>query len=293
MVKKEAFIFSDFECEEPSRECGFQLMKMEDVFSIKSTTNKNPFKSHRIDFFTLLLLMEGEMTHEVDFVAYKMLAGDGLFVSKEQIHKFDESPGYKGYILIFSEEFLIRHLSLSAFSKISFLSNYHLNPSLFKTFDDISVFMNALKRELSFELGTIRDDIVASMLTVFLLKAQLYTSHALKSYYGDYGQFAKFQNLVAAKYMESRSARYYATRLFLPYKQLNKLSRIFTEMTAKEYINNYIILEAKRSLAATNTPVKEIAYSCGFKEATNFIKFFKRITGDTPMQFRKMRFGSS
>ena len=75
----------------------------------------------------------------------------------------------------------------------------------------------------------------------------------------------------------------------IPYKQLNKLSRAFSKKTAKEYINNYIILEAKRNLVATNAPVKEIAYKCGFKEATNFIKFFKRITGDTPVKFREMR----
>ncbi|MEM8509555.1 MAG: helix-turn-helix domain-containing protein [Bacteroidota bacterium] len=292
-MEKEVFIDSQFECNDPKKECSFQLLKMEDVFSFNASAHKNPFKSHRINFFTILLLTEGEMTHEVDFISYKMVQGDCLFISKEQIHKFDDSPTYKGYILIFSEDFMLKHLSLSAFSKISFLSNYLLNPSLFKDFGDIDVFISALKRELSFELGIIKDDIVASMLTVFLLKAQLHTSHALKSYYGDYGQFSKFQELVASKYMESRSARHYAALLNVPYKQLNKLSKVFTEKTAKEYINNYIILEAKRNLVASTIPVKEIAYACGFKEATNFIKFFKRITGDTPMKFRKMRFGHS
>nr|WP_297916350.1 helix-turn-helix domain-containing protein [uncultured Allomuricauda sp.] len=289
-MKENTFIHSQFECDKHGRDFGYRLLKMEDVFSFEtSSTSKDPFKSHRIDFFTLLLLMEGEMTHEVDFIAYKMMAGDCLFISKEQIHKFDKTSSYKGYILIFTEEFLLKHLSLSAFSKISFLSNYHLNPSLFKTFGDMEIFVNALQRELSFNLGVIREDIVASMLTVFLLKAQLRTSHALKSYYGDYGQFVKFQNLVSTKYKYTRSAKYYANLLNIPYKQLNKLSRAFSKKTAKEYINNYIILEAKRNLVATNAPVKEIAYKCGFKEATNFIKFFKRITGDTPVRFREMR----
>ncbi|MEM9361419.1 MAG: helix-turn-helix domain-containing protein [Bacteroidota bacterium] len=292
-MKKDKFLHEQFECDELTTDFGYQLFKMEDVFSSSTSSNKDPFRSHRINFFTLLLLVEGEMTHEVDFVAYKMLAGDCLFISKEQIHKFDKSPTYKGYCLIFTEEFLLKHLSLSAFSKISFLSNYHLNPSLFKTFGDIDIFISALQRELSFDLGVVKEDIVASMLTVFLLKAQLRTSHALKSYYGDYGQFAKFQNLVTANYKDTRSAKYYATLLNIPYKQLNKLSRGFTRKTAKEYINNYIMLEAKRSLVATNMSVKEIAYECGFNEVTNFVKFFKRISGETPIRFREVWFGNT
>ncbi|MEL6916613.1 MAG: helix-turn-helix domain-containing protein [Bacteroidota bacterium] len=289
MMEKDDLVHDQFKCDEPKKDFGFQLLKLEDVFSFKSSSNRNPFKSHRINFFTLLLMTEGEMTHEVDFIKYNMVKGDCLFISKEQIHKFDKSPTYKGYVLIFTEEFMLQHFSLSAFSKIGFLSNYLLNPSLFKDFGDMDIFISALKRELSLELGMVKDDIVASMLTVFLLKAQLHTSHALKSYYGDYGRFAEFQKLVASKYKDTRLVKNYAAFLNIPFKQLNKLSRIFTEKTAKEYINNYIVLEAKRRLAATNAPIKQIAYDCGFNEATNFLKFFKKITGSTPGEFRQIR----
>ena len=121
---------TSFESVGYKKEFGFQLLKMEDVFSFKPSTKKNPFKPHRINFFALLLLTEGEMTHEVDFVEYKMTKGDCLFISKGQIHKFDKSPTYKGHGIIFTEEFMLHHFSLSAFSKISFLFNYHLNPYL-------------------------------------------------------------------------------------------------------------------------------------------------------------------
>ncbi|MEM8908060.1 MAG: helix-turn-helix domain-containing protein, partial [Bacteroidota bacterium] len=245
------------------KEFGFQLLEMKDVFSFKPA-KKNPFVPHRIDFFAILLLAEGEMTHEVDFVKYKMNEGDCLFIAKGQIHKFDKSPTYKGYGLIFTEEFLLHHVSPSAFSKISFLYNYHLNPLLFKDFGDRDIFVRALKRELSLNLGRIKADVAASMLTVFLLKAQLHTSHPLKSYDGDYQQFMQFQRLVTSKYMHTRTARHYAIFLNMNYKQLNKLCVAFTKKTAKEYLNNYIVLEAKRRLATTNRPVKQIAFECGF-----------------------------
>lgn len=278
---------TNFESVGRKKEFGVQLLKMEDVFSFKPSAKKNPFEPHRINFFTLLLLTEGSMTHEVDFIEYKMTKGDCLFISKEQIHKFDKSPTYRGYGIIFTEEFMLHHFSISAFSKISFLYNYHLNPSLFSDFGDRDLLIKALKREFSLELGKIKADVIASILTVFLLKAQLHTSHALNSFKGDYEKFMKFQELVTSKYTKTRAAKNYADFLNITYKQLNKLTKTFTKKTAKEYINDFIILEAKRRLVNTNIPIKQIAYECGFKEVTNFLKFFKKITNYTPKEFRE------
>ena len=184
---------------------------------------------------------------------------------------------------------MLQHLSTSAFSKISFLSNYHLNPSLFKDFGDIDVFIRALKREFSFNLGAIKEDVVAAMLTVFLLKAQLHTSHALKSYNGDYKQFLEFQNLVSSNFTKTRKASAYATLLNTTYKQLNALCKSFTNKTAKEYIDHFVVLQAKRLMVMSNLPIKQTAYECGFSEETNFLKFFKKVAGITPSQFKEMR----
>lgn len=228
------------------------------------------------------------MSHEVDFKVYKMVEGDCLFISKEQIHKFDASPTYEGYGFIFTEEFMLQHFSLSAFSKISFLYNYHLIPPLFKDFGDQKIFLGALKREFSLELGEVEVDVVASILSVFLLKAQFHLGGDLQSNNGDYAQFIKFQKLVATKYMETRITKQYALLLNTTHKQLNRLCKTFTKMTAKEYIINYLVMEAKRRLATTNLPIKQIAFECGFDEATNFLKFFKKNTGTTPTIFREI-----
>ncbi|MEM7549823.1 MAG: helix-turn-helix transcriptional regulator [Bacteroidota bacterium] len=285
----EKFPDTKFESVGYKKEFGFQLVEMKDLFSFKPDTKKNPFQPHRINFFAILLLTEGEMTHEVDFVEYKMTEGDCLFISKDQIHKFDKSGNYNGYGVIFTEEFMLHHLSLSAFSKISFFHNNHLNPSLFKDPGNRDLFLVALKRELSLDLGKAKADVVASMLTVFLLKTQLNTNRALQFYPNDYLQFMEFRKLVSSKYTETRTAKDYTSFLNITHKQLNKLCKEFTKKTTKEYINNYIVLEAKRKLAATNLPIKHIAYECGFSEMTNFLKFFKQITGITPKQFREIR----
>ncbi|MEM6397813.1 MAG: helix-turn-helix transcriptional regulator [Bacteroidota bacterium] len=271
------------------KEFGFQLVKMEDVFSFAPTKSKNPFISHRINFFTVLILTEGEMVHEVDFVKCKMTKGDCLFITKGQIHKFDESSQYKGYGIIFTEEFMLHHMSPSAYSKINFLYSHNLSISRFKDFDGRDIIINALKYELSIDHGSIKSDIAASFLTVLLLKVQLNTKNTSGFDEDDYSRFLQFQELVESKYMFTRATKAYANLSGISYKQLNTICMKYAQKTAKDYISHYIVLEAKRQLATTNHQVKQIAYDCGFKEATNFVKFFKKVAGTTPLEFRNTR----
>ena len=52
------------------------------------------------------------------------------------------------------------------------------------------------------------------------------------------------------------------------------------------FINDRVILEAKRLLRFTNLMVKEIAYRMGYDDPSYFVKFFKRQTGYLPSDFR-------
>jgi AraC family transcriptional activator of pobA len=64
------------------------------------------------------------------------------------------------------------------------------------------------------------------------------------------------------------------------------LTRQVLNKTAKEFIEEQVILEAKRLLAQGSRPIKEIAYELGFSEPTNMVKFFKKHTHTTPAAFR-------
>ena len=189
---------------------------------------------------------------------------------------------------MFTEEFMLRHFSLSASSKISSLFNNHLSPSLYQNFGDRHILILAIKRELSLDLGEIKADVLACILTAFLLKAQAHKSQNFKTYDADYQSFIKFQSLVTSNYMHTRKSREYALFLNTTYKQLNMLCKTFTDKTAKEYIDDYVVLQAKRLMTMTKHTIKQVAYECGFSEPTNFLKFFKKIAGISPSQFREV-----
>jgi AraC-like DNA-binding protein len=61
--------------------------------------------------------------------------------------------------------------------------------------------------------------------------------------------------------------------------------------TAKELIDTRITLEAKRLLTYTHLPIAAIARNLGFSESTNFGKYFARMAGCSPGEFRRVHQG--
>ncbi len=54
-----------------------------------------------------------------------------------------------------------------------------------------------------------------------------------------------------------------------------------------EWIDAFVILEAKNLLKYTDKPVKEIVWQLNFPNPSVFNKFFKLHTGQTPSEYRK------
>ena len=57
--------------------------------------------------------------------------------------------------------------------------------------------------------------------------------------------------------------------------------------TAIEYLMKYRITVAKKQLAFTDVPIKDVANMVGFKTVQHFGRIFKEITDTTPTKFRK------
>ena len=69
------------------------------------------------------------------------------------------------------------------------------------------------------------------------------------------------------------------------------LGKLFVEelsMTPMKYLWYYRILIAKKHLAFTDIPLKEISFRCGFKTVSHFSRVFKEHTGKSPLNFRKI-----
>jgi AraC family transcriptional regulator, transcriptional activator of pobA len=210
-----------------------------------------------------------------------------MVISKGQIHAFDESSEYKGYLVVFTEAFMHKYIAPSTIAQINHLYNYFLKQEKINDPDRNHTLFSRLKKELKSTSSSL-PNIVGSLLSIYLLKLNEENIHlatiSVDNKYLDY--FNHFRSLVELNFSKTRDAKVYASDISISYKHLNEVCKEVVKTTAKSFIDSYVILEAKRMLVSTSLSAKEIAFILGFDEATNFLKYFKKHTSLTPVEFR-------
>ncbi|MEM6272958.1 MAG: helix-turn-helix transcriptional regulator [Bacteroidota bacterium] len=250
----------------------------------------DPTHPHQLLFYAILIAHQRPVRHWLDFREYHLQAGDSLLIARGQVHAFSRHPAFAGgELILFTENFLLRHVGPSTLAKITRLYNYDLNQAQYSNPAATTSFAEQLHHELQRPHGILQGDILAHLLALYLLRIEADHQSQSTNYRFDrqYELFAAFRSLVATHYVTTRNARDFAEQLDISYKHLNEICKSFTRRTAKAFIDAHVVLEAKRKLVATSLSVKEIAFSCGFDEPTNFLKYFRNRTGKTPVTFRE------
>lgn len=98
--------------------------------------------------------------------------------------------------------------------------------------------------------------------------------------------FRNFENELKFNYTRQRNVSFYASKLCITPKYLSYIIKEQTGKTALEYIEGYTITECKALLLSTDMSIQEISNSLDFPSQSVFGKFFKRITGLSPKEYR-------
>jgi AraC family transcriptional activator of pobA len=98
--------------------------------------------------------------------------------------------------------------------------------------------------------------------------------------------FAAFCQMVEEDYAKHYPVAHYARRIGITAAHLNALCRQAVNQSALELIHDRMLLEARRSLVYTSMTVSVVSYSLGFADPAYFTRFFKRLTGLSPKEFR-------
>ena len=139
-----------------------------------------------------------------------------------------------------------------------------------------------------------KSDIVKTMMSsVFYLIAGLWSESVEKAQVEQRTSssrirmiFEQFMRLVTEYHTKYRNVGFYADKLCLTPKYLSKLVKTASGQSAPEWIDAYVILEAKNQLKHSNISIKEIVYNLNFPNQSVFYKFFKMRTGMTPSEYR-------
>ena len=98
--------------------------------------------------------------------------------------------------------------------------------------------------------------------------------------------FDQFLQLVTDYHTSERGMAFYAQKLCLTPKYLSKLVKQASGRSAPDWIDSFVILEAKNMLKYSSRSIKEIVFALHFPNQSVFYKFFKAHTGMTPSEYR-------
>ena len=146
------------------------------------------------------------------------------------------------------------------------------------------------------ELKT-RDTIQHEMLLVLLKRLIIDITRLARSAYipevkeqpEQFDLVRHFNLLVEKHFRTEHSVQFYANQLNKSPKTLANIFPKYNQKPPLQIIQGRIILEAKRLLSYTDKTVKELTYELGFEDPAYFTTFFKRATGQSPVEFRKTK----
>ncbi len=172
------------------------------------------------------------------------------------------------------------------------LYNYHLYPPTIQLREaQMRIFTELvvnLKKEYDAPDDAFTEELLQSALKMFLIMAERIRQRKRKDQKMSKSQrnFLEFQQLLQQHLPFERKVKFYADAMSVSTKKLNRLTQEIMQQAAKNYINEMAVIEMKRLLMNTSLSIKEIAFKTGFEEPTNFVKYFKKISGLTPIAFR-------
>ncbi len=129
----------------------------------------------------------------------------------------------------------------------------------------------------------------AYLITILYEIKKLMMDHALNPFPSKAFYIAKQYNDLLGKYATThRSVDFYAHQLNITPNHLNKSVKNATGKNAITLLNETSILQARLLLTQTDKSIGEIAFELGFEDASYFSRFFRKSTGKSPLQYKKL-----
>lgn len=267
----------------------FEIIDLPRILKSKKEIMTTP---HRAQFYHILWIEKGKGTHFVDFEPISLEDNSLIFIPSNSVNIYDKEGLYEGKAIVFTDSFFCKNQQDARFLHSSLLYNdlYHIaKMQMSPGASDLRVLFNAMETEFLREPDDSQFPILHNMLHIFLLQAEREMRkqgfEGLKPG-GQLDDLMLFRELLEQNFREERSVNKYASELSMSEKQLHKACTSVLDKTPKQIIDERVVLEAKRLLVHSQQAIKEIAYELGYNEPTNFVKYFRKHTNCTPLEFR-------
>lgn len=246
---------------------------------------------HQLSFYEILFIEEGAGTFTLDENKILIAPRTIIFTSPGQVRRWEIKEKVKGYILFFEKDFLHLFFSDELFLYRFQYFHQYTSPPEMKISEPSFEKCRELLYGIEQEFGHLQNDsshLIRSLLYQLLVILNRYYAgmyHVQRDTYV-HPDFYRFRSLLEKQFMKDRSVEAYSKILNISAGFLNKICRQYSGQSAQQMIHYKLISEIKKQLYQ-NKSAKEISYELGFSDPSNFNRFFKNITGNTPQQYRK------
>ncbi|HVU94371.1 MAG TPA: helix-turn-helix transcriptional regulator [Puia sp.] len=235
-------------------------------------------------YFELIFLNAGEGSHIIDGRPYPVQPPVLFVVRRHQVHCWELTTPGQGYVLIIRKDFVDQLTDGRLRSLFASISEHSCLPL------EQSRSVEPLWTALLDELPTSHEEVpelVEWILKALLGKLIALARPSVPPIRQSGSLYDQFLHLLDNGKTLKRTVQHYAHLLHTTPQNLNNACRKAVDLPATGILENSLATEAKRLLLYTNSTVAEISFSLDFKDPSHFVKYFKRITGQTPQAFRQ------
>lgn len=257
----------------------------DDLLILEFATYNDSFNVPRkVDVTTLILLDKGESRAIVEGKEYHLKAPCLAIVMPNQTYCLLEA----------SEELHLRAIIMSNRFTANLMSSslnrmVQKNPILEISSDIISfntyykVLLHTVKSPIKSYRFETAQHLTMSMLYFYIRKlVQIENDKKRKEVI-----FDNFCEELRKYFSINRTIPFYSGRLGVSPKYLNDIVKEKTQITANDYIDKVTVTECKALLSSTEMSIQRISMLMNFSSYSGFGKFFKRMTGMSPTEYRE------
>ncbi len=250
----------------------------------------------RIDAITILICLDGEINCRINLKEYKIKANEIFISFPENIIQIESVSNLSAYAMLISSDYL-KELQIEFKQKLNSYLTLKERPLTEVPFNELvclKYYYYLIKENLGKVLSE-SENIVRGLLLSFVYQI-ISIINVYQKCDNDNGisnksriqqSFEKFMSLLAAYHSREHTVKFYASKMNLTANYLSNIVKKYSGKTAADWINDYIILEAKALLKFSDMNIQEIAYKLNFSSQSAFGKYFKQQTGIAPKFYVK------
>lgn len=239
---------------------------------------------------------EGETSLTSNLQEFR-LKKDSLFIfSPKHILQVQSNNRFKAHLIVIAPDFLKR-INIDTKRMMPLFLQFGSLPCMELTHAEsqsLRSFISMVEQELKGSETDFSSEIIGGLIAATIYKVGDILTHYLTEHpevdspmhnrAEEY--FKQFTELLGEHYKHERSVGFYARQLCITPKYLTTLIKRISGKSVSEWIDSYVILEAKTLLKYSNMSVQEIAYYLNFPNQSFFGSYFKRNAGMSPSQYK-------